>query len=154
LSSMSRFATWMTVLSLPLVACMQIGTDTGTGSTTGADGGAVSSADGATASTAASGCGTDPATGLILCLAVAVCPNLAVDPTAFPSCGFRQGGASELDLECLCNGNELCPIGAPSSCSSVVQLLDQEQNALTVCQQVSTGTCVPVGDAGTASGSS
>jgi hypothetical protein len=104
-------------------------------------------------STGGTGCGADPTTGVTLCLGTNACPNLTVDTSAFPSCGFRPGAGSAFDLECLCNGTELCPIGAPSSCDSATQLLAQQQSALQVCQQVSTGTCLSLEvDAGSGSG--
>lgn len=143
-----------TVGGLALTACLQVSTGTGTGTTGSAasagDGGAVEEG-----GTGLSECGTDPATGVTLCLQSSQCPGLTIDNSAFPSCGFRQGGASLLDLECLCNGSELCPIGAPSNCATVQQLLTQEQSALQVCEAVSTGGCVSVqGDAGGGSSTS
>ena len=36
-----------------------------------------------------SGCVQDPVTNVPLCAAVSSCPDVAVDPEAFPNCGFR-----------------------------------------------------------------
>jgi hypothetical protein len=140
-------------LAAPVVclACVQVGTGTDTGTGTTADGGTASSSDGSTMGL--TGCGPDPATGVVLCLGTGACPNMTIDTTAFPSCGFHQGGASEFDLECICNGAELCPIGEPTTCAEVSQLLTQQQSALQVCQQVSTGGCLSLQDAGSGSGS-
>jgi hypothetical protein len=153
LSSIVAAAGLGSALALTAAGCMQISTG-GEG-----DGGtAAASSDGGTAATdATSGsmgtnCGTDPQTGVVLCLGSSACPNLMVDTSAFPSCGFHQGGSSPLDLECLCNGTELCPIGVPTTCAEATQLLSQQQSALQVCQQVSNGGCLSLEDAGSGSG--
>lgn len=132
--------------SVPLGACMQIGTGDGDGGTppaaavdAGGDGGAVV---GPGVDAGGTGCGTDPSTGITLCTGINACPGLTVDQGAYGGCGFRQGGASPYDLECLCAGGELCPIGAPTSCEIAQQLLQQEQSALVVCQQASMGGCL------------
>jgi hypothetical protein len=138
-----------TLACLSLFACLQV--STGNGTTGSASG---TSADGGAAEEGGSGlseCGTDPATGVTLCLQSSACPGMTIDNGAFPECGFHQGGASLLDIECLCNGNELCPVGVPTSCGAVQQLLTQEQSALQVCQQVSqqgAGGCISLQDAG------
>jgi hypothetical protein len=152
---MSRPFAWIAVLASPFLACVQVGTSTGSGtdSTGGTSSGTTASSSG-DASTAATGCATDPQTGLTLCLAIAACPNISIDQGAFPTCGFRQGGVSEFDVECLCNGTELCPLGAPASCSDVTTLLAQEMSALVVCEQVSSGTCILQSDAGASSSGS
>ena len=56
-----------------------------------------------------------------------------------------------IDLECLCNGEMLCPIGVPDTCNQATQLLSS-QTALVVCEEASDGRCVQVGpsDAGAA----
>jgi len=145
-------------LAAPIVclACLQIstgtGSDAGTSSSTTADGGTTSTSDASTTVATGTNCGTDQATGVVLCLGTTACPSATIDTGAFPSCGFRQGSSSEFDLECLCNGDALCPIGAPNSCNDVAQLLTQFQSALQVCEQVSTGACLGL-DAGAGSGS-
>ena len=48
----------------------------------------------------------------------------------------------------------LCPIGTPVSCTTAVQLLEQQQSSVVVCQQVDEGSCLPIDlDAGTGSSS-
>jgi hypothetical protein len=89
-----------------------------------------------------------------LCTGITACPGLTVDQGAYGGCGFRLGGASAYDLECLCAGGQLCPIGAATSCTTAQQLLEQEQSALVVCQQVSGGGCLsPSGSGGSGSSS-
>jgi hypothetical protein len=135
-------------------ACIQIstGTESDAGSAaTSSDAGTTSSGDSSVTSTGVS-CGTDQATGVTLCLGTTACPNATLDTSAFPNCGFHPQGNSAFDLECLCDGNELCPIGVPNSCDDVATLLMQQQSALQVCEQVSTGGCLGL-DAGGGSGS-
>jgi hypothetical protein len=140
---MSRIGVLIVVASASLASCMQLGTDTGDGGTAPAatDGGGVPSSE-AGVDAGGTGCGTDPMTGITLCTGLNACPGLTVDQGAYGNCGFRQGGASPYDLECLCPGGQLCPIGAATSCQTAQQLLVQEQSALVVCQQVASGGCL------------
>jgi hypothetical protein len=141
----------LAVCLMPMLGCLAL-------STSQPDAGAASSADGGTGGegggSGGTGCGTDPATGLMLCLGTNACPGLSVDQGSFPGCGFRQGGTSELDLECACAGGQLCPIGVPTSCDAAAQLLMQQQSSLQVCQQASTGGCLSFQDAGGSSSGS
>ncbi len=89
------------------------------------------------------GCGTDPNTGVTLCLGTAACPQLTVDPSVYPECGFRPQSGATLDLECVCTGF-LCPIGVPSTCDDAAKLLQQQTEAI-VCAQVSDGRCIGAG---------
>lgn len=144
--------------SVPLGACVQIGTGAGdggvaSGSSSGGDGGAVVLQE-AGVDAGGTGCGTDPTTGVTLCTGINACPGLTVDQGAYGGCGFRMGGASPYDLECLCASGQLCPIGAATSCTTAQQLLAQEQSALVVCQQVSTGACLSPSSGNEGSGSS
>ncbi len=140
-----------------LAACAEVGIGTDVGSSGSTTGGTSSTAASAAAtpdaSTGGSGCTTDPASGVTLCEQLSVCAGVDVDPGGFPNCGFRLRGAGTIDLECLCNGESLCPIGVPTTCAEAVQLLGQAQGALTVCQEVDQGGCLQVGgaDAGTQS---
>ena len=120
----------------PLTACAlpTLGTDSGAASSSGT----TSTTDGGTSATGA-GCGQDPATGITLCAAVSLCPNVVVDNDLYPNCGFRIRG-HVIDLECLCN-ESLCPIGIASTCAQATQLLSG-QNETTVCTQVNEGRCV------------
>ncbi|HXN30428.1 MAG TPA: hypothetical protein VN894_01145 [Polyangiaceae bacterium] len=127
------------VLVLPSVACMQIGTD----SSTGSGGSATPVASGAGASAAApsgTNCVQDPMTQIVLCEETATCPGVDVDPGAFPNCGFRLNAAASLDLECLCS-DALCPVGVPTTCAQAQTLLEG-QSALLVCQQQAEGRCI------------
>jgi hypothetical protein len=107
-----------------------------------ADGGAAGSnggsgIDGGATATGA-GCAQDPQTGVTLCAAVSLCPNVVVDTDLYPDCGFRIRGQI-IDLECLCSGS-LCPIGVATTCAQATQLL-AAQNATLVCSQVNEGRC-------------
>jgi hypothetical protein len=143
----------LALCSVILPACLSMSTGSPDGGSSSAGGGDAGGAteDGGTGGT---GCGTDPLTGVTLCLATNACPGRQIDPGAFPSCGFRQGGPSALDLECVCAGGYLCPIGVPTSCDAAAQLLGQEGSSLQVCQQVSTGGCINLADGGGVSSSS
>jgi hypothetical protein len=99
-------------------------------------------------------CGQDPTSGVTLCLGTTACPNLEIDPSTMPGCGFKTT-RSPFDLECVCNGNSLCPMGVASSCSQVKSLIGNRSVA-DICSQVGVGSCVDVSgapSAGTASGS-
>jgi len=157
---MSRLGVLVLVLlvSAQLGGCLQIGTGAG-------DAGASSSATDAAGDGSAvafqeagvdaggTGCGTDQTTGITLCTGLDACPGLTVDQGAYGGCGFRQGGASPYDLECVCSSGQLCPIGAATSCETAQQLLQQEQSALVVCQQVSTGGCLSPASSSSGGGS-
>jgi hypothetical protein len=162
-SVLTHLACVVMALAAPIVclACVQVqtgtGTDTSSSSSSGgtSDGGTTATGDSSTGS--GTSCGTDPATGVVLCLGTSACPNATIDTSAFPNCGFHQGSSSSYDLECLCNGDALCPVGAPNSCNDVAQLLTQYQSALQVCEQVSTGACLALeadGGGGSSSGGS
>jgi hypothetical protein len=137
---------WLALaIGLPLVACVQVGTDTGSGSgTTGTSSGGTGSSSGSSSSggdTTGKNCTTDPATQITLCEQVSKCSTVDVDPGAFPNCGFRLHAASAYDIECWC-GDYLCPVGSPTSCTEAGQLLDQQASSLQVCQQVDNGACL------------
>ena len=139
-----RVAVWV-VAALVSAGCVQLSTGdptatgamTASSSSSGASTGGVG--DGGATGT---GCGPDPLTGTVLCTGVTGCPGLTIDPSAWPSCGFRDTGGTSLDLECLC-GDSLCPIGVATSCDQAATLLTQ-QNQLMVCEQVAEQRCVKV----------
>ncbi|MGO9832844.1 MAG: hypothetical protein ACLP1X_01375 [Polyangiaceae bacterium] len=134
-----RLVPWSAIALLPLVACLQITTDPGSGAGSGSTSGASDDGGGS----GGVDCTTDPATQVVLCAGLDGCPGVDVDPGAFPGCGFRMNaGGAPIDLECLCSGS-VCPIGAPTTCAQASQLL-QSQTVLGVCQQVSEGLCVQV----------
>jgi hypothetical protein len=136
-----RVAFWSSFGLLPLVSCMQVTTDTGSGTSgSSAGSGGSGSDDGGSGGT---NCTLDPASQVVLCAGIGACPAVTVDPAVFPGCGFRASGSSTpLDLECLC-GDSLCPMGVPTTCTQAAQLL-QTQNVLGVCEQVAEGRCVAV----------
>jgi hypothetical protein len=126
-----------------LSACMQITTGDGTSSTgAGPVPTSTLAADGGDAAPSGSGCFGDPSGRVVLCEQVSVCPGVAVDPGAFPECGFRLYGRSPLDLECIC-GDVLCPVGVPTSCADAAQLLDG-QSSIAVCEQSLEARCLPL----------
>ncbi len=85
-------------------------------------------------------CVTDPATQITLCNATSLCPTLSVNTQQFPNCGFRTLQPS-FDLECICFGNYLCPVGSPvSSCQDVSNLF-AGKTLNDICNQVSLGYC-------------
>jgi hypothetical protein len=134
---------WLVIsFALPALGCLQISTGTGAGtgtaSGTAADGGAADDS-----GPIGSGCVEDPQSQVILCQQIDICPNLVVDPGAYPDCGFRLHGASAFDLECVCAGSELCSMGAATTCEEAKQLLDG-QSSLLVCAQEGEGRCVPL----------
>jgi hypothetical protein len=95
-------------------------------------------------------CGTDPESGVKLCLGTSECPDVKLDADAFPSCGFHST-TKRYDIECVCNGTELCPVGVASSCDDIAGLFVHKSVA-DVCNQISDGACTPVArSAGSAS---
>jgi hypothetical protein len=95
------------------------------------------------------GCGTDPETGLTLCLATSLCPTVVVDPQALPGCGFRLHGGA-VDLICACY-DSICSMGAFATCAQAAQLLETQSQA-TVCAQVAEERCATVASPGEAPG--
>lgn len=95
------------------------------------------------------GCGVESQSGLTLCTATSMCPQVVVDTQAFPHCGFRIRGAS-VDLVCGCNGY-VCPMGVFTSCTQATDLLTSQTEGA-VCTQVNEGRCAAA--AGSSSGSS
>jgi hypothetical protein len=141
-STSMRHWMWSSLVALSTLGCLQQVT-TGPGS----DPTAAGASDGGPSGSGGpmpmgTGCSTDPQTGVTLCSGVDTCPTVAVDPSAWPGCGFRVAGGTALDLECLC-ANSICPIGVATTCSQASQLLSA-QNELSVCQQVSESRCTSV----------
>lgn len=82
-----------------------------------------------------------------LCRATSYCPTLAIDDAMFPNCAFRIRGAV-VDIQCVCGGEMLCPMGTPTTCAEAASMLSQQTEAQ-VCVQISEGRCTPiVGDGG------
>jgi len=117
--------------------CIDIGPRvTDAGPTSVSDAGTVSAEDGGPSG---AGCAQDPITKVTLCTAVSACPEIQVDHDLFPNCGFRIRRDGFV-LECWCNGY-VCPMGTPSNCQQVSDLLSQ-QTEIGVCTQVEEGRCV------------
>lgn len=115
------------------------------GTDAGSQGGA-----GGTAGASGVNCGPDPVSGVTLCTGTTACPDTAIDPNALPGCGFKTVVPS-FDLECVCNGNQLCPIGVAATCDELPKLL-LRRTVAEVCSQVGTASCKEVG-AGPSTGS-
>jgi hypothetical protein len=113
----------------PACALPSATSDAGTGTTDGASGGAQ---------VTGAGCAQDPTTGVTLCQAVSLCPDLVIDTDLYPGCGFRVNGRV-IDIECVCN-DSVCPVGVPATCAQAKQLLGV-QSAAIVCAQVNEGRC-------------
>jgi hypothetical protein len=118
-----------------LSGCVLPSSSTDGGTTPTGDGGALGS------KTSGTGCGTDPTTGVTLCIGATECPTVSVDPSVFPECGFYFSGGS-VYLACLCS-NYLCPIGRPANCDQAAALL-QSTNEGTVCGEASNNACSEV----------
>jgi hypothetical protein len=132
-----------TVSSLSGCVMPSASSDAGTVST--GDGGALGS------DTSGTGCGTDPTTGVTLCVGASECPSISVDQSVFPECGFYFTDGS-VYLACLCS-NFLCPIGQPATCDQAASLL-QSTNEGTVCGETASNGCTEVssGAASTSAG--
>jgi len=107
------------------------GSSAGAAGTSGTDAGAPTGVN----------CGTDPASGVTLCLGLSSCPHVLVDSDQLPGCGYRVNG-NTIDLECLCN-DSLCPVGSAASCDDAKALL-QDQTAQGVCAGIAEGRCTIV----------
>jgi len=115
----------------------------------GDDGTSQSSTSAASADTGVS-CGTDPQSGVNLCLGTTECPDTKLNLDDFPDCGFRTTKGS-YDLECVCNGNALCPVGVASSCDELPGLFAKKSLA-DICNQAADGMCTDVEKAQPAAG--
>lgn len=145
------------VTAVSVTGCLSLdtgaGTDAGTAASSSSSGSSGSSGSSSGGATSGTNCTTDPQSGVTLCEQIADCPGVDVNPGAFPGCGFRLHASSLFDLECGC-GDSLCPIGTPVNCATALQLLDQEQSSIVVCQQLDQGSCLPLSADGGAGSSS
>jgi hypothetical protein len=102
----------------------------------GDDGSSQSASSANTGNTSAAtgvSCGTDPESGVNLCLGTTECPDAKLPLDDFPDCGFRTTTGT-YDLECVCNGNSLCPVGTASSCDDLPGLFAKKSLA-DICNQ-------------------
>jgi hypothetical protein len=124
----------------------------GGGDQGGADGGPTTRTDGgADGGVQGAYCGAERQTGIQLCAATSMCPEVVVDTQAMPSCGFRIRG-SAVDLVCGC-GDQVCPMGIFANCAQAAQLLANQSEGQ-VCAQISEGRCASATNATTSSTSS
>jgi hypothetical protein len=89
-------------------------------------------------------CHTDPTSLIELCTGSAACPKFFIDPVRFSSCGFRGAG---VDVECVCNGNSLCPVAVQTDCNYVKTQLSLKTYD-EICAPAVTGGCVDVNNLG------
>ena len=137
-----------TVPSL-LTGCVVPPDDTATGTSSSSS---SPSSGGAATGTTPTGidCGQDPSSGVTLCSGSSVCPDNVLDATTFPNCGFRTTSPS-FDLECVCDGNQLCPIGIAATCADIAALV-AKRTVADICNQIGAGTCLEVGTGTTTTG--
>jgi hypothetical protein len=128
-------------LFLMLAGCINSNHRTG-GTDAGAQGGT-----GGAGGSAGITCVPDPTSGVTLCLGSTACPDAVLDPKALPGCGFKTVTPS-FDLECVCNGNQLCPIGVAATCAELPQLL-KKVTVAEVCSQTNCKEVGPGGPSGT-----
>ena len=132
-------------LSLLLAGCADLpGTGTGDASTHAA----TTDAGDAGPAVVGTACGNAGPTQL--CRATNLCPKVVVDSDRFPNCGFRIRG-TVVDIQCVCNGESLCPLGTPSTCDQAAKLL-ASQSEIGTCMQVMDGRCTPLGATKTPTG--
>lgn len=129
------------VVSLLATAVSGLGCLDITQSTSSDDAGAAATDGGAAgeAGIVGGGCGIEQGSGIELCVATSMCPDVMVDTQAMPSCGFRVRG-SAVDLVCAC-GTAICPVGVFSTCAQAAQLL-ANQTEQGVCVQLAEGRCL------------
>jgi hypothetical protein len=132
------------VILAVLAACAVVGCGIeqltqGGSSTSGASTASDGGADAADSSLTGAGCGTESTTGAQLCRATSQCPTVAVDPQAFPHCGFRiKGGTSE--LVCGCGEAMICSMGAFTTCAQAAKLITSQTES-SVCAQIAEDRC-------------
>lgn len=143
LASLASLALLVLPAPLLLSACLQQ-LSTGDGTSSGSTAAAATTATPSAATPVGGECGTDPQTGITLCSQISLCPNITVDQSQLPGCGFRIHAGAVIDLECLCNGEALCPVGVPDTCDQAAALL-MDQTLLTVCDQTAESHCTEVG---------
>ena len=147
-----RAALYPVVATTLLVAACALENRDGAGGRVGADGGPTSTSDGgADAGVQGAYCGAERQTGIQLCAATSMCPDIVVDTQAMPSCGFRIRGTA-VDLVCGC-GDQVCPMGIFSNCAQAAQLLANQSEGQ-VCAQISEGRCTSASPSSTSSSSS
>jgi hypothetical protein len=146
-----RAALYHLVAAALLVAACGLENQNG-GDREGGDGGPTANADaGSEGGIQGAGCGAERQTGIQLCAATSMCPELVVDTQSMPSCGFRIRG-SAVDLVCGC-GDQVCPMGIFANCAQAAQLLANQSEGQ-VCAQIGEGRCTAVTNATTSSTSS
>lgn len=145
-----RFSSSLWVVAVSATALLAVQTSCGVkplGSETGSDTRSTTQG-GSDAAVPAKGvqCGKDPSSGVTLCSGTTACDGILLDSNALFGCGFRTVEPS-FDLECLCNGTYLCPIGVAATCDEITSVVGTKTLA-DICNQVSTGTCREVAATG------
>ena len=87
-------------------------------------------------------CIVDPTSQIRLCAATTLCPSFQLDVSSFPGCGFIDASGN-VDLECVCNGTQLCPIG--TTCTGVLSAIRSGRTIADICNQVVNGNCRDLG---------
>jgi hypothetical protein len=147
----ARFSFFFAAILL-VAACALENRSGGDRAGSGADGGPTTSADaGAEGGVQGAYCGAERQTGIQLCAATSMCPELVVDTRAMPSCGFRIRG-SAVDLVCGC-GDQVCPMGIFSNCAQAAQLLANQSEGQ-VCAQIGEGRCTSATTSGSSTSTS
>jgi hypothetical protein len=125
-------------------ACLQQ-ISTGTGTTDSSGGGGTASTAAPAGTTPVGGaCGTDSQTGVTLCSQISTCPDITVDQSSLSGCGFKIHAGAVIDLECLCNGEALCPIGVADTCAEASALL-ANADLFSICSETAQSRCTAVG---------
>jgi hypothetical protein len=112
------------------------------GGSRGSQGGDAGVARDAAASPTGIACITDPTSQIRLCAATSLCPDFQLDVASFPGCGFIEA-SGQVDLECVCNGTQLCPIG--TTCAGILSALKSGRTIADICNQVVNGNCRNLG---------
>ena len=147
----ATFGTALALTLAPLVlgGCLDITQNGGGGS--GQTTGATAPVDAGAAAIKGAGCGIVGTS--IMCRATSYCPTIVMDDAKFPNCAFRIRG-NVVDIQCVCGGEMLCPMGTPTTCAETTSMLAQQTEAQ-VCVQISEGRCTPIaGDGGVRTGPS
>ena len=129
------------ILSSLAAACACVAATDSTSQSTNQSTNQSSQGGSSTTTEAATGisCSTDKDTGATLCIGTTSCPNVLVDTVQFPNCGFRTLKSS-YELDCICFGSYLCPVGTVSSCQEVKTLFSGTTLSK-VCNGVSLDYC-------------
>ena len=139
------------IAALGLGACVLPSISTGAGDA-GSSSSSSSSKDAGSAPPVTGTSCTAVTSTVTLCQTISLCASLTLNPKVFPQCGFRIHGQA-IDPECVC-GNQLCPIGAPTSCTEAAQATSGDVNYDSVCQEANVGQCTGLNTGSSSGGTS